>query len=148
MSLYSDVQQVRETIVERLITAWQITKANFGRPRTESTDADLPRAVVRLARLVPNGGTSTVSVTSWRALFEITLIDRVPKGLEEVEHLKLAKAQAARDALMTTSVFDGVAYLPQIEGYEFDEEIDSGKLWWYSVTIILSMLIDEKSLSV
>lgn len=147
MSLQADVQQARETIVARLIPAWQITKAHFGRPRTESTDTDLPRAVVRLARLVPNQATSTVSVTSWRTLFEITLVDRVPKGAEEVEHLKLAKAQAARDTLMTESVFDGVGYLPQIEGFEFDEESESGKVWWYSVTVIFSLLIDEMSLS-
>lgn len=147
MSLEADVRQARETVVERLVTAWDVTKAHFGRPRTEQTDADLPRAVVRLARLVPNNETSTVSVTSWRALFELTLIDRVPKGAEEVELLKLQKAQAARDALMNASVFEGVGYLPQIEGYEFDEEADSAKLWWYSVTIIFSMLIDEKSLS-
>lgn len=147
MSLETDVTQARKAIVERLIPAWGITKAHFGRPRTENTDADLPRAVVRLARLVPNSGTSTVSVTSWRVLFEVVLVDRVPRGAEDVELLKLQKAQAARDALMNASVFEGVGYLPQIEGYEFDEEEDAGKVWWYSVTVIFSMLIDETTLS-
>jgi len=147
VSLQADVNTIRNEILESAVSAWNLTKAHFGRPRTENTDADLPRGVVRLARMVPNGATSTVSTISWRALFEITLVDRVPRGAEEVEALKIEKAQALRNALMTSSAIAGIGILPTIEGYEFDEEAEAGKVWWYSVNVVFSCLIEESALS-